>query len=168
LKRMERNRNRRRKQIRRRMNNIDLIKKIRSETGAGVVDIKKALDEAKNNPVKAKELLKKRGLEIVAKKSSRNAGQGIIESYVHLGKIGVLVEVNCETDFVGRNEEFISFAHDLAVHIAASEAKNIDELMKESYFKDETQTIEDVLNALVAKIGEKIVVKRFTKFVLGE
>lgn len=150
------------------MSNIELIKQLREETGGGVGDVKAALDEAGDNLEKAREILKKKGLEIAKKKAERATGQGLIESYVHLGKIGVLVEINCETDFVSKNDEFKKFAHEMAVHIAASESKTVDELLKEPYFKDESQTIGDLLNAIIAKTGENIIIKRFVKYTLGE
>ena len=103
---------------------IEVIKQLREATSASVSDCKNALDEAKGDLHKASEILKKRGLEIAAKKASRAANQGRIEAYVHMGnKIGVLVEINCETDFVARNEEFIRFAKDVAMQIAASDPK---------------------------------------------
>ena len=110
---------------------IEVIKQLREATSASVSDCKNALDEAKGDLHKASEILKKKGLEIAAKKASRAANQGRIEAYVHTGnKIGVLVEINCETDFVARNEEVIRFAKDVALQIAASAPKflKIDEV----------------------------------------
>lgn len=150
------------------MSNIELIKQLREETGGGVSDVKKALDEAGDDLDKAREILKKRGLEIAQKKSERVTGQGLIDSYVHLGKIGVIVEVNCETDFVSKNDEFKKFTHDLAVHVAASEAKTVEELIKDPHFKDESKTIGELLNAVIARTGENIIIKRFVKYRLGE
>src|SRR3989344_4976632 len=103
---------------------LDGIKELREMTSCGVIECKKALEEAKGNLQKAKEILQKRGLEIAAKKSSRVAKEGRIEAYVHLGsKIGVLLEVNCETDFVAKNEEFCRFTKDIAMQITASSPK---------------------------------------------
>ena len=104
----------------------DDIKRLREETSCGIIDCKKALEEAKGDFNKAKELLRKRGLEMAAKKSDRVAKEGRVEAYIHHGnKIGVVVEVNCETDFVGRNEDFIKFTKDVAIHIAALNPKYI-------------------------------------------
>ena len=172
---------------------IEVIKKLREATSASVSDCKNALDEAKGDLHKASEILKKRGLEIAAKKASRAANQGRVEAYVHTGnKIGVLVEINCETDFVARNEEFIRFAKDVALQIAASAPKflKIEEvpsetlkdlndkgksdyfkvhcLMQQPFIKDDKLTIQDYLISLVAKIGENIVIRRFSRFKIGE
>src|SRR5277367_792386 len=104
----------------------DDIKRLREETSCGVIDCKKALEEAKGDFTKAKELLRKRGLEMAAKKSDRLAKEGRVEAYIHNGnKIGVIVEVNCETDFVARSEDFCKFTRDLAIHIAAVNPKYI-------------------------------------------
>lgn len=171
---------------------ISLVKKLRDITLASVSDCKKALEETNGDIEKAVELLRKRGLEIAAKKSQRAAHEGRIEAYVHLGnKIGVLIEVNCETDFVARSDDFCRFTKDLALQIAASnplyikkedvpkkEIKNF-EGKKEEYFKvnclleqifikDSTITIKDYLASLVAKIGENIIIRRFTRYKLGE
>ena len=167
------------------------IKKLRELTSCGVIDCKKALEEAQGDFTKAKEILLKRGLEIAAKKSGREAKEGRIESYVHMGnKIAVLVEVNCETDLVGRNEDFCRFTKDLAMHIAATAPKYIKKedvpaevlasqpnqeefikancLMEQNYVKDPSLTIADYLNSLIAKIGENIRVSRFTRYKVGE
>jgi len=172
---------------------IELIKELRILTSASVSDCKAALDEAKGDLKAASEILKKRGLEIAAKKASRAANQGRIEAYVHLGnKIGVLAEINCETDFVARNDEFIRFSKDVALQIAAASPKYVkredvpadmiksfNNKEKEDYFKvhclldqpfikDEKITIKDYLVSIVAKIGENIVIRRFSRFRIGE
>lgn len=109
------------------MSTLEQIKKIRERTGAGVVDVKKALDEAEGDEIKALELLKKRGQDKALKKSDRVAKEGVIGSYIHTnGKIGVMVKIFCETDFVARNEDFLGFAKDIAMHIAASDPKYLD------------------------------------------
>ena len=125
----------------------DDIKRLREETSCGVIDCKKALEEAKGDFNKAKELLRKRGLEMAAKKSDRLAKEGRVEAYIHNGnKIGVVVEVNCETDFVARSEDFCKFTRDVALHIAALNPKYIKkedvpadvlakEADKEAYYK---------------------------------
>lgn len=167
------------------------IKRLREETSCGVIDCKKALEEAKGDFKRAKEILMKRGLEIAAKKSSREAKEGRVESYVHPGnKLAVLVEVNCETDFVGRNEDFCQFTKDLALHIAATGPQYIKEadvpaevlqaqkdkdlfikencLLNQPFVKDASRTIQDYLNTLIAKIGENIVVSRFSRYKVGQ
>ncbi len=170
---------------------LEDIRELREMTSCGVIDCKKALEEADGDMEKAKEILQKRGLELAAKKGSRAALQGRIDAYVHMGnKIAVLVEVNCETDFVARNEDFCLFTKDLAMHIAALNPKYIREqdipedvlaeaedkkafvkefcLLNQPFVKDQSKTIQDCLNALVAKIGENIVISRFTRYKVGE
>lgn len=132
------------------------------------MEIKKALDEAKGDEKKAEKILKERGTQMMEKKAERSTQQGVIDSYVHLGKIGVLVEVNSETDFVARNEQFKKFVHEIALQVASSDSKTVDELMKEPYFKDPDQRVEDLLKDIIAKTGENIKIKRFVKFALGE
>lgn len=144
------------------------IKELREKTGAGVMDVKKALDEANGDVKEAEKILAKRGAMIAAKKADRETANGLIDSYVHLGKIGVLVEVNCETDFVARNIEFKKFVHELALQVAQSESETVETLLKEPYFRDETKTIDDMLKQIIGKIGENIKIKRFIKFTLGE
>ncbi|MFH1655418.1 MAG: translation elongation factor Ts [Candidatus Omnitrophota bacterium] len=168
----------------------DQIQQLRQETSCGVMDCRKALLETKGDIQKAKKALLRRGLEIAAKKSGRSANEGKIESYVHLGnKIGVLVEVNCETDFVARNEDFSKFAKDIAMQIAAArpqflkredvpkeELKGVKDkeefykqncLMEQAFIKDQNLTIKDYLSSIVAKIGENIIIRRFVRYKLG-
>jgi len=147
---------------------MEKIKELREKTGAGVMDVKKALDEAGGDVKKAEEILLKRGAMIAEKKADRATSNGLIDSYVHLGKIGVLVEVNCETDFVARNEDFKKFVHEISLQVAQSESESIDQLLAEEYFREAGKTIDDLLKELIGKIGENIKVKRFTKFTLGE
>lgn len=145
------------------------IKRLREETSCGVIDCKKALDQAKGDFAKAKELLRQRGLEMAAKKSDRAAKEGRVESYIHAGnKIAVIVEVNCETDFVARNEDFIKFTKELAMHIAAMSPENVEGLLAQPFVRDASKTIKDMLNDLVAKIGENIMVGRFVRYKVGE
>lgn len=170
---------------------VDAIKELREITSCGVIDCKKALEEAKGDFDKAKEILKKRGMELAAKKGARAAKEGRVECYVHLGsKIGVLVEVNCETDFVARSPDYAAFTKDLAMHIAAANPRYIKRedvpgdvlagqpepaaffqeqcLMEQAFIKDTQQTIQDYLNSLVAKMGENIFVGRFVRYKVGE
>jgi len=147
---------------------LDKIKKLREATGAGVMEVKRALDEAEGDEKKAEKILSDRAVMVAEKKAERQTSQGLIDAYVHLGKIGVLVEVSCETDFVARNDEFKKFVHELALHVAASEADTVEKLLKENYFRDETMAVEKLLHNTIAKTGENIKIKRFVKFVLGE
>ncbi len=165
----------------------DDIKKLREETGCGVIDCKKALEEAGGNFEKAKDLLRKRGLEMALKKGDREAKEGRVEAYIHNGsKIGSLVEINCETDFVARSEDFIKFCKDVAIHITAMAPRYIKKedvpadvlakepdvkqycLLEQSFVRDASKTIQDLLNELIAKIGENIRVGRFSRFKVGE
>lgn len=166
------------------MATTDIIRELRSLTGAGVMDCKKALEDAKGDINKAMELLKQTGLSKVQKKSSRTANEGIIETYVHSGgRIGVMLELNCETDFVARTSEFVSLAHDIALQIASMDPQCIDDevssdeldstaeeprLMYQPFVKDSSQTIKDLITEAVSKIGENIVIKRFIRYELGE
>ncbi len=145
------------------------IKKLREETSCGIIDCKKALDQAQGDFAKAKDLLRQRGLEMAAKKSDRVAKEGRVESYIHNGnKIGVVVEVNCETDFVARSEDFIKFCKDVAMHIAAMNPENVEGLLAQPYVRDASKTIKDLLNELVSKIGENTMIGRFTRYKVGE
>lgn len=169
----------------------DQIKELREMTSCGVIDCKKALEESKGDMARAKEILMKRGLEIAAKKSGREAKEGRVEAYVHLGsKIGVLVEVNCETDFVAKNNDFCIFTKDMAMQIAATNPKYIKKedvpadilkaqvdqktfinencLLDQAFIKDTSKTIQDCLNGLIASIGENIFISRFSRYKVGE
>jgi len=159
------------------------VKELREKTGAGVMDCKKALAEAKGDFTKATEILNERGLAIARKKVDRAANQGIIESYVHQGgRIGVIVEVNCETDFVARTPEFKELAHDIALQIAAmnpqfvtaEELSTSDEmapkevcLLLQPFVKDPDKSIQDIITETIAKVGENIKIRRFSRFELG-
>ena len=145
------------------------IKRLREETSCGVIDCKKALEESKGDFVKAKELLRKRGLEMAAKKSDRVAREGKVQAYIHHdNKTGVLIEVNCETDFVARSEDFSVFAREVAMHIAFTNPENVTVLLAQPFVKDPGKTIQDLLNELVSKIGENTVINRFIRFKIGE
>ena len=170
---------------------VEDIKALRESTSCGVIDCKNALEEASGDISRAKQLLLKRGLELAAKKGSREAKEGRIEAYVHMGsKMAVLVEINCETDFVAKNEDFCSFTRDVAMHIAAVNPKYIKEsdipedvlaeqsdkaafikekcLMNQSFVKDPSKSVRDYLNSVIAKIGENILINRFTRYKVGE
>ncbi len=148
---------------------IDDLKKLREETSAGVADCRQALEDAEGNYEKAKKLLTERGLEKAAKKEGKETSQGIVASYVHAtGKVGVLVELRCETDFVARTDEFKNLAHELTLQIAAMNPKDVKELLASPYIRDAGQTMEQLVKITIAKVGENITVARFTRMQLGE
>lgn len=148
---------------------IDLLKKLREETQAGVADCRVALSDAKGDYHKAKKLIVERGLEKAAKKEGKETSQGVIASYVHqTGKVGVLVELKCETDFVARTDEFQRLAHELTLQVASMNPKNVGELLKSSYIRDPKVAIADLIKQTVATLGENITVSRFIRMQLGE
>jgi elongation factor Ts len=190
-----------------------MVKELREKSGAGIMDCKEALAECDGDMEKAVDFLRKKGLATAAKRAGRATSEGTIQSYIHLGgKIGVLVEVNCETDFVAKTDDFTSFARDLAMHIAATSPvgvtaddvpktiidrekeiyraqalemgkpeKMVDKiiegklnkffkescLLNQAFVRDPDKTIQDVLNEVIAKTGEKIEIKRFARFQVG-
>lgn len=192
----------------------DMVKQLREKTGAGIMDCKKALAESKGDMDKALEFLRKKGLATATKRAGRSLSEGTIQSYIHMGgKLGVMVEVGCETDFVAKNVDFQEFARNIAMHIAASnplgirpedipqevidkemeiyraQAKEMGKpdnivdkiaegklqkfikeqcLLNQPYVRDPDITVGDLLNELIAKIGENISVKRFARFQVGE
>jgi elongation factor Ts len=150
---------------------IDLksLKKLRLETGASIADCRTALDESKGDYKKALEWLKKRGLEKAEKKSDRETSQGIIEAYIHQGgKVGVLVELLCETDFVARTEDFKNLSKEVAMQVAAMNPKDINTLLKQEYIRDGSMTIDQVVKGVIGKLGENITIKRFQRFAIGQ
>ncbi len=143
------------------------IKKLREQTGAGMMDAKKALQESGNFD-EAVIFLRKKGHATLAKKSDRAVGQGLVASYIHTGgKIGVLLEVNCETDFVARNEEFIKLVQELALQITSTGPADVAELLEQDYIREPSRKIKDLLAETVGKLGENIQIRRFARFVLG-
>lgn len=144
------------------------INQLRKETGISVMECKQALDEAKGDIAKAKEILKKHGKMTADKKAERVANQGLIESYSHLGKVGVILELACETDFVAKGPEFKELAKELCLQIASMKPVNPTELAKQIYVRDETQTIKDLIDSKIAKLGENIQIKRFSRYEIGE
>lgn len=162
---------------------VDDIKALREQTGAGVMDCRNALDEANGDLDKAIELLREKGLSKAQKRSDREIGQGLVEAYIHGGRIGVLVEVNCETDFVARTDVFKELAHDVAMQIASMAPAGVttDELpdgtegepeelalLTQAFIKDPSKTIQDLVNEAVTATGERIEIRRFTRYELGE
>jgi elongation factor Ts len=151
------------------MASVDQIKRLRELTGLGMHDIKNALDEANGNEEQAMAILKEKGLATAAKKADRNTSQGLIEVYTHGGgRIGAMVEIKCETDFVARNDDFKNFVHDVVLQVAAMKPENVDELLKQEYFRDSSVTIQDLLTQTIAKIGENMKISRIARFELGE
>jgi len=190
------------------------VKQLREKTGAGMMDCKQALTECGGDMDKAVDFLRKKGLATAAKRSGRAMSEGVVESYIHLGgKIGVMVEVNCETDFVAKNDEFKEFSKNIAMHIAATNPLGVKEediaeevvnrekevykgqalemgkpekmidkivegklskflkescLLNQAYVRDPEVTIADLLNELIAKMGENITISRFARFQIGE
>lgn len=139
------------------------IKKLREMTGAGVMDSKRALQDAKGDFEKAKKLIQERGLLNVEKRAGRDTGAGLVHSYVHNGRIGVLLDLRAETDFVVRSEPFRKLAHDLAMQVAAVPAANVAELLKQPYIKDESRTVKDLLIEVIAKVGENVRINQFCR-----
>ncbi len=147
---------------------LELLKKLREETSAGVSDCRQALEDAGGDYQKAKKLLTDRGIEKAAKKEGKETSQGMVESYVHGGRVGVLVELRCETDFVARTDDFKHLAHELALQVAAMQPKDVKELLTSAYIRDPGTTIESLVKQTIAKVGENITVARFTRMALGE
>jgi elongation factor Ts len=159
------------------------VKELREKTGAGVMECRRALEQAEGNQARAIEILRQQGLAQVEKRAGRAASQGVIDQYIHGGgRIGVLVEVNCETDFVARNEEFKELAHNIAMQIAAANPKYVSAedipagseedpkevaLLSQPYIRDPKQTINDLVTAVAAKFKENVKVRRFARFELG-
>jgi elongation factor Ts len=161
-----------------------MVKKLRENSGAGVMECRNALAEAGGDFARAEAILKEKGLAKAEKKAGRTTAQGIIDAYIHAGgRVGAMVELNTETDFVARTAEFRILAHELAMQVAALSPKYIgdgdvpagvevnpkeDCLLQQPYIRDPDKTIEDIIKETIAKVGENIRVKRFVKFVLGE
>jgi len=139
------------------------VKELREKTGAGMMDCKKALTETNGDMEKAIEVLREKGLAAAAKKADRVAAEGVVKTYISEDqKVAGIVELNCETDFVAANEEFVGFAGKLAEMASTSAAKDIESFVAEKF--NETQTVQEALTALIAKLGENMTVRRFEKF----
>ena len=147
---------------------LDQIKKLRDETGAGIADCKEALSQSKVDIEKAKVYLKEKGFEKGAKKGDREVKAGIIDVYSHGGKVGVLVELLCETDFVARTDDFKNLSHEISLQIASMNPSSVEELLKQEYIRDNAQTVDQLIKAAIAKLGENIQVGRFERISLGE
>ena len=160
------------------------IRLLRERTGAGIMDSKRALEDAGGDMEKAEQALREKGMARAATKADRATAEGIIESYIHAGsRIGAMVELNCETDFVGRTPEFRELAHNIAMQVAAMSPLYLDEgeipegaeanpeevcLLRQSFIRDPSKTIADLVLEMRAKVGENIRVGRFVRFGLGE
>jgi len=148
------------------MVSIGQIKKLREESGVSITECKKALAEAKGDLVIAKEILKKWGQDFASKRAKKEAKEGIIESYIHQGKrIGVMIELHCETDFVASCEEFKKLAHELCLQIAAISPEETS-LLSQPWIRDETKTIKDLIDEHISRLGENIIIKRFVRYEL--
>ncbi len=161
---------------------IDKIKQLREETGLSIGECQKALEEANGDGAKAKEILRKRGQDFAKKRIEKEAGQGIIESYIHPGKkIGTMLELRCESDFVAKSEDFQKLAHELCLQIAAISPEEIllgDEpkgssspfavawVLEQPWIKDESKNIKELIEEHIAKFGENIILKRFIRYEL--
>ena len=148
--------------------NIEDIKKLREQTGAGIADCKESLSQSKGDLDKAKEWLKQKGFEKGAKKGDREVRAGIVDVYSHNGKVGVLVELLCETDFVARTDDFKNLAHELSLQIASMNPSSVEQLLAQEYIRDATLTIDQLVKSAIGKLGENIQVGRFERIALGE
>ncbi|OGZ02628.1 MAG: translation elongation factor Ts [Candidatus Liptonbacteria bacterium RIFCSPLOWO2_01_FULL_53_13] len=142
---------------------INTIQKLREVTGAGVMECKRAFTDAKGDFEEAKKLIHERGLVKVEKRSGRETGAGLIESYVHNERIGVLVDVRAETDFVVRSEPFRALVHELAMQLAAMPAENVEAFLAQPYIRDETKTVHDLVKDVIARVGENVRVNGFSR-----
>ena len=160
---------------------IDQIKELRAETGAGVMDCRQALTDADGDIDQARLLLREKGIATASKRADKATGQGLIHSYIHGGRIGVLVDLRCETDFVAKTEPFKELAHDIAMQVASMNpavvsADQLDEradpeataLLDQDFIRDPSKTIADRINDTIASIGEKVEVARFVRYEMGE
>jgi elongation factor Ts len=162
---------------------MDSIKRLREDTGAGIMDCKRALEDANGDLEKARGILRERGIARAEGRAGRQAGQGVIHSYVHGGRVGALVEVNCETDFVARTDDFQQLVHEIAMQVASMNPRVVSRedlpegdaadpkevaLLEQPYIRDNHRTIRDLVQETIAKTGENIRVNRFVRFELGQ
>ncbi|MFA5052610.1 MAG: translation elongation factor Ts [Parcubacteria group bacterium] len=142
------------------------IKDLREKTGAGVMDAKRALEEASGDMDRAIQIIQERGLVKAEKKADRTTGAGLIFSYIHNDRIGVLLDIRCETDFVARTEDFKQLARDVAMQIAAMEPEDVTALLTSPFIKNESVTIENLIKGVIAKVGENIQIAKFCRYAL--
>ncbi|HOR02026.1 MAG TPA: translation elongation factor Ts [Candidatus Woesebacteria bacterium] len=144
---------------------IELVKKLRKEMGLGIMEIKAAVEEAEGDEVKAKQILKEKGFKKAETKSERETHQGRVATYTHsTGKIGVMVELLCETDFVAKHEDFVELTKNLCLQVAAMNPETVEDLLKQEFIKDSSKTVEEMIKSLVAKFGENMKLSRFSRF----
>jgi elongation factor Ts len=141
----------------------EVVQKLREITSAGVMDCRKALIEANGDIDVATKIIHEKGLAKVEKRADRETGAGLVLSYVHNERIGVLLRLSAETDFVVRSEPFRALAHDLVMHIAAAAPKDVEELLAQPYIKDESRTVKDLIGEVIAKVGENVTVNEFSR-----
>ncbi len=150
-------------------NDLEILKKLREETGAGVMDVKKALTEAGGDVEKAKAIIISKGFARAEKRTERVVSSGLIHTYVHgSGEVGVILELNCETSFVAQTEEFARLAHELCLQIAAMTPETVDNLLAMDYIRDTKKKVNDLIKELIAKTGENIVLRRYHRYQIGE
>src|ERR1051326_7310138 len=151
----------------------ELIKELREKTGAGIMECKRAIEDAVGDLARAEQHIKERGLAMAEKKAGREAGQGLIDSYIHAGRIGAMIELNCETDFVARTDDFRLLAREVAMQVAATNPSRISSkeestdgdvpLLDQPYIRDASKTVQDLLNETIARVRENIVIRRFAR-----
>tara|TARA_Y100000310_G_scaffold302246_1_gene339378 strand:- start:1020 stop:1472 length:453 start_codon:yes stop_codon:yes gene_type:complete len=144
---------------------VSQLKELREETGISLADCKQALEEGGGDVGKAKQLLKEWGKKSASKREGRDVGEGRIEVYRHsTGKVGVMVDLRSETDFVARGEDFSNLSHEIALQIASMDPETVEELLKQQYIKDSSMTMKDLVTEASAKLGENIVINKFIRF----
>lgn len=147
---------------------IEDIKKLREKTGAGIADCRQALESSDGDIEKAKQWLKKHGLDKAGSKAEREVKAGLVEVYSHGGKVGVLIELLCETDFVARTDDFKNLAHEIALQVASMNPESVTDLLEQEYVRDPAQTVDQLIKGVIGKLGENIQVGRFERIALGE
>ncbi len=154
------------RRARKKMISVDDIKKLRELTGAGIADCREAFEATKGDIKKAQDYLKKKGIEKAEKKAGRETHQGLVFSYVHGGKIGVLVSLLCETDFVAKTDEFQNLGKELCLQVASMKPKDTKELLAQEYIRDPQQTIGEMVKSVIGKLGENIKIGEFVRVAL--
>lgn len=147
---------------------VEDIKKLRQQTGAGIADVRQALEEANGDFIQAETIIKQKGLDRAESKSDREVKAGVVEVYSHGGRVGVLVEILCETDFVAKTEDFKTLSHDIALQIASMNPVNTTELLAQEFIKDPSLTIDSLIKSVIGKLGENIQIGQFSRIELGK
>lgn len=147
---------------------LDDIKLLREQTGAGIADCRQALAQSNGDMEKAKDWLKQKGFDKALSKGGREVKAGIVDVYSHGGKVGVLVELLCETDFVARTDDFKNLAHELALQIASMNPQSVEDLLSQEYIRDAAMIVDQLVKSNIGKLGENIQIGRFERIVLGE